>query len=316
MTRASRSGTALKRIGVTLIVAGLMMPGIMAWPLILYIGMDERRAGLFMSLLMGFLAAGGLFLLWRGRQYAAKADAERIGTDSNPSVLYLRAFRSDPSTARYTFLPGHLGLGLATQEEQLRDALRPFGDLVAIGQPGEGLPKPGAARIYASEEEWKEVVKRQMQAARLVIIRAGVGKNLLWELKQAVETLNPQKVLILVLQMKAKHYEFFRTKANPVLGVSLPEGATLGQFGGFIGFGADWKPSVLPLPRIPYLRSSQFKPYRQLFKFALRPVFESFDVEWQPPPVVFWFNVITALLGLLVGSMVLISILIRFAAQR
>jgi hypothetical protein len=96
MTRASRSGTALKRIGVTLIVAGLMMPGIMMWPLILYIGMDERRAGLFMSLLTGFLAAGGLFLLWRGRQYAAKADAERIVTDSNPRCCTCEPFGPIP----------------------------------------------------------------------------------------------------------------------------------------------------------------------------------------------------------------------------
>ena len=63
-----------------------------------------------------------------------------------------------------------------------------------------------------------------MRAARLVVIRAGVGENLLWEAKHAFETLNPQKVLILVLNMKAKDYESFRTKVNPLLGVSLPEG--------------------------------------------------------------------------------------------
>jgi hypothetical protein len=249
--RASRPGTALKRIGVTLIVVGLMMP-VTAWPFISYNEMDRTwRVELFVCLLIVPFAAGGTLLFWRGRQYAAKADAERIVTDSNPNVLYLRAFRSDASTARYVNLPGRLGWALATQEEQLGDALRPFGDLVAIGQPGEGLPKPGAARIYTSDEEWKEVVKRQMRAARLVIIRAGGGENRLWEMKQAVETLNPQKVLILVLQMKAKHYESFRTKVNPVLGVSLPEGLTLrrhfGRFSGFIGFGADWKPNVLPL---------------------------------------------------------------------
>lgn len=75
-----------------------------------------------------------------------------------------------------------------------------------------------------SDEEWKEEVKRRMGAARLVVIRAGVGENLLWEAKHAFETLNPQKVLILVLNMKAKDYESFRTKVNPLLGVSLPEG--------------------------------------------------------------------------------------------
>ena len=172
----------------------------------------------------------GAFLFWRGRQYAAKADAERIVTDSTPDVLYLRAFRSDPSTAKYVFssMVALWGVtGWTTEEEQLADVLRPFGDLVAIGQPGEGLPKPGAARIYASDEEWKEVVERRMRASRLVVIRASMGENLLWELKQGVETLNPQKVLILVLNMKTKDYESFRAKVNPELSKSLPQGDTL-----------------------------------------------------------------------------------------
>jgi len=54
--------------------------------------------------------------------------------------------------------------------------------------------------------------------------------------------------------MKAQDYEAFRTKANPILGVSLPDQATLWRFGrvrglgfrkvsGFISFAADWKPS-------------------------------------------------------------------------
>ena len=286
MTRASRSGTARKRIGVILIVAGVILG--LVFRFIPDSDMDETLLVIsFLPLLMIF---GGAFLFWRGRQYAAQEDAERIITDSKPDVLYLRAFRTDPSTTGNVFssiLTARLMSGLATEEEQLADVLRPFGDLVAIGQPGEGLPKPGAARIYASDEEWKEVVKRQMKAARLVVIRAGVGENLLWELQQAVETLTPQKVLILVLNMKAKHYESFRTKANPILGVSLPEGATLRRFrrvSGFIGFAADWTPSFFPL-RAPYFRMSVFKPQRRLFKFALRPVFETFGLEWQSPPV-------------------------------
>jgi hypothetical protein len=90
----------------------------------------------------------------------------------------------------------------------------------------------------------ERVVKRQMRVARLVISRASEGENLLWELKQAVETFSPEKVLILVLNMKAKHYESFRTDVNPILGMSLPAGTTLaaagfGQVCGFIEFGTD-----------------------------------------------------------------------------
>jgi len=165
-----------------------------------------------------------------------------------------------------------------------------LGELVAIGRPGENLPTPGAARIYVSDEEWKNVVNRQMQATRLVVIRAGIGENVLWELTQAVRAVEPQKLLILVLEMKAEDYESFRTKASAILGVSLPEQAIPRRFGrvfgfrrvsGFINFAADWKPSFLVL-KGPYFRSGSFK---RLAKYALRPVFESLGLEWRAPPI-------------------------------
>ena len=188
----------------------------------------------------------------------------------------MRPFRSDYTTRREVFRHEFA----TTEEEQLADVLRPFGELVAIGRPGESLPTPGAARIYTTDAEWRDVVKRQMQTARLAVIMAAVGENVLWELTQAVGTLEPQKLLILVLEMKAKDYESFRTKATPILGVSLPERA-IGRVSGFISFAADWKPSFLAF-KAPYFRSGSFK---SRAKYALRPVFESFGLEWQPPPI-------------------------------
>src|SRR5262245_34882465 len=243
MTPASRSVMARKSSGVTLMVAGILFNSAdQAWNLMHKGILTPGPAKLF-GLLGLLMILGGAYLFWRGREYAAKADAERILTGSNPDVLYLRAFRSDQSTVGYLVLS--FGT-MFTDEEELADVLRPFGDLIAIGQPGEDLPKPGAARIYVSDEDWKKEVKRRMRAARLVVIRAGVGENLLWELKQAVETLNPEKVLILVLYMKSENYESFRTKVNPVLGVSLPEVAKRFRRGGFIAFAPDWEPSFLP----------------------------------------------------------------------
>jgi hypothetical protein len=258
------------------------------------------------------LLFAGAFLSWRGRQYAAQASVVSIITDAKPHLLYLRPFRSDYTTTKTVLIEVFRTEFAATQEEQLADVLLPFGELVAIGRPGEGLPTPGAARIYAFDEEWKDVVKGQMQTARLVVIMAAVGENVLWELTQAVRILEPQKVLILVLDMKAKDYESFRTKANPILGVSLPERATPRRFGrvfgfrrvsGFISFAPDRKPSFLALKapsaaatfrsgsfkdllalKAPYFRTGSFK---GLAKYALRPVFESFGLEWQPPPISF-----------------------------
>jgi len=268
--------------GVTLMVAGILFTSAeQAWNLMHKGILTPGPAKLF-GLLGLLMIPGGAYLFWRGREYAAKADAERILTGSNPDVLYLRAFRSDQSTVGYLLLS--FGT-MFTEEEELADVLRPFGDLVAIGQPGEDLPKPGAARIYVSDGDWKREVKRRMRAARLVVIRAGVGENLLWELKHAVETLDPEKVLILVLHMKSENYEPFRTKVSTVLGVSLPEVAKRFRRGGFIAFAPDWKPNFWPL-RAPYFRRGAFSgPNRAFFKFALRPVFERFGLEWQPPPV-------------------------------
>jgi hypothetical protein len=194
--------------------------------------------------------------------------------------------------------------GLASEEEQLAEVLQPFGELIAIGRPGESLPTPGAARIYTCDDEWKDVVNRQLHAARLVVIRAAEGENVLWELTQAVKILNPQKLLILLLNMKVRDYESFRTRANSILNVPLPESMRLqryahvsgffgtplpesmrlqryGRVSGFIGFAADWKPSFFPL-RAPFFRSGSFN---RLFKYALKPVFENFGLEWQAPPV-------------------------------
>jgi len=304
--------------GVILIIAGTMFYLIRL--VITASGTEPSDTETTLSILIGFLAffgpfltIGGLFLYWRGSQYAAKADAEGILTDHRPEVLYLRSFRSDPSTAKYIF--SHFApelSGLETQEEQLAEVLRPFGDLVAIGRPGEDLPEPGAARMYVSDQEWKEVVKRWMQSARLVIIRAGGGENLLWELGEAVETLEPEKLLILVLEMNVKDYESFRTKADSLLNVPLPEGVeTLqryDQVSGFIGFAADWKPSFFPL-QASYFKMSLFKPYQSLFKFALKPVFKRFGLEWQPPALSVARLPVYALLGILMVVAELSSVL-------
>jgi hypothetical protein len=272
VTQAPRPGRAHKISGVILIGAGFLFQSY--W----WGGWREGGwwVGVLVFLLGVLMSCLGAFLLYRGRQYATKADAERTVTDSYPHVLYLRAFRSDESTRGYVFPKAFFRLWAPpTLEEQLADALRPLGYLIAVGQPGEGLPKPGAARIYASDDEWKDVVKRQMQAALLVTIRAGVGENLLWEAKEAIETLNPQKVLIFVFSMKAKHYKSFRTRVTQILGVSLPEDATLrrrfGRVSGFIGFDTDWKPIVFRFSPSLYNTWN--------LTLALRPVFERFGLK-------------------------------------
>ncbi len=166
------SATALKRLAIGLFLLGT---GLIAW------GGGPEENPIAMTAVV-FLIAGAL-VHFRGRQVAARV--RNTGTasplrDQRPDVLYLRSFGMDASTMRRKLMAG-----LSTEEEDLAEAVRPLGDLIAIGRPGEPLPLPGAARMYCSNDEWKDAVVARMREASLVIIRAGQGEGLLWECEQA-----------------------------------------------------------------------------------------------------------------------------------
>src|SRR4029077_14893899 len=135
MTRAARSGRGYKRIGATLVVAGVA--GMMLSEVSAIIHNSINRwlmpaiytAFQPLELLMTLV---GAFLIWRGRQYAGKAANERIVTDSHPDLLYLRAFRSDSSVKVFVFSSLGWTSGLETEAEQLHNVPRPIGDLVTI----------------------------------------------------------------------------------------------------------------------------------------------------------------------------------------
>jgi hypothetical protein len=141
--------------------------------------------------------------------------------------------------------------------------------------------------LYVSDAQWQSVVSDQMRSAALVVIRAGHSTGLLWELKQAFETLDPRKLLILVMNMKAKNYAIFREEVSKMLGVVFPASSEFRSFrrlSGFVRFSSDWTPNVLRL-YAPFLRRTIYKPYQPLFQYTLQPIFRDFGFEWQIPPV-------------------------------
>ena len=232
----------------------------------------------------------GAGLYFRGRQYASEAQArtiDRSRADIAPTrriskkVLYLRAFSTDSSIGDYMLnvVNPFSGSSVMTEEEQLEKALRGMGDVVAIGAPGEARPTPGALRRYASDAEWKDLVNREMCEAQLVVIRAGGGNGLEWELKQAIATVCPTKLLIVILGMSRTQYESFLQQASTLLPVPLPESDSFRRASGFIRFSADWKPTLLPLQSTPLLRDD-FRDRTEAFSMALRPVYEDLGVQW------------------------------------
>lgn len=280
MRNSFGSGKTAKGTGIMLLVLGVLASFILRFV------PDVPLALGFVPALM--IVAGG-FLFFRGRQYAARSSAESILFGGKHNVLYLRPFRTDASVAGQSSstLVGPIPMrGFVTEEEQLAEVLRPFGELVAIGQPGESLPRPGAARLYATHEEWQRTVIERMQTSRLVVIRAGSGPGVMWELKKAREIIEPRKLLVFILRMRRNSYDLFRQDAEKLLGVRLPALPWKWQTGrsGFFRFSHDWKPELLPLSG-PRLRGSVFKPLRSPMQFALRPVFADYGLEWVRPPI-------------------------------
>jgi hypothetical protein len=207
-TPGSSSGARLKYAGFALVATGVV--------LMLVFGL-EHPIGLLGALVM----LPGLFANFRGRQLEARAlvagPASPI-TDEKADVLYLRSFTSDPSTLRKMAMSAG-----STEEEELAAALRPIGDLIAIGQPGESLPLPGAARMYASDDEWRQRVKDRIASAALVVLRVGTGHGLIWECGQALSMLRPEQLVILVLDTKLTDYRAFASEVESQFTLRLPE---------------------------------------------------------------------------------------------
>jgi hypothetical protein len=286
MEQSNSSGKATRRTGIALIVVGVLIGLVLRF----VPARDWNEALTVFSFMPLFLIVGGAFMVFRGKQRATQARAETVFNDGLPDVLYLRPFKSDASMVGRSFAAvTTVGLvsGLATEEEQLAEVLKPIGDLVAIAHPGKSVPNPGAVKLHASDEEWQQTVIEQMRAAKLVIIRAGDAPGVLWELQQARQLLNPRKLLLLIMAIRKKEFERFRVEAENQLDIELSDWEGLKELGGragFFRFRDDWSPEFLPM-RAPLFRRSRYKLFRSLFTYALKPVFADYGLEWKEPPI-------------------------------
>ena len=105
---------------------------------------------------------------------------------SDNEILYLRSFDDDAHRIRWSMTErgpasSATGGGLVRFEELLAAFLKTEGNLVAIGRPGETLPRLGAARTYWSDDDWQEAVRGTAMAARFVVMVAGTSGGLRWE---------------------------------------------------------------------------------------------------------------------------------------
>ncbi|MEO8862324.1 MAG: hypothetical protein ABI358_12915 [Ginsengibacter sp.] len=272
--------------------------------------------GIMLSAIGAVLVAVGGRLNYRAKQYAAKNFAEQIATrNSDHDLLFLRAFSVDSTLNKV--LKGANTVTVmqnlqSTVEEDLYKVFEPFGNLVAIGKPGEKLPVPGAVRTYA-DADWQDVVTDKMKNSRLVIIEGGEGDGLNWELKQAFKIVEPKKLLLFIPQMSKKSYDKFRHLALENIAVDLPDRESIKKmkaYGaiGFVRFTENRIPEFLPLTA-PIFRVDPYKPFYARFYYALKPLFEEHGIQWQPPPIIKGYVVALVVMGTLILIIIVLAIL-------
>ena len=240
-----------------------------------------------------FLGAGlmifGLLLHFRARQLSARQHTTATLRLASPGnfVLYLRAFETDSSSPASVLLSG-----LTTDEEQLATVLRPFGELRAIGRPGERLPLPGAKRTYASDDQWRSEVHQGLRTAQLVVVRVGKGSGLYWEVEQAFSNVRPDRLILLVLRTPADDYRELSALIYSKLGIQLPvvprrslfnymldiRGGLSASQSGLVLFDMTWSTSFSSLPQ-SLVRFGYNDDLRAL-SVALKPVFDKHGVSW------------------------------------
>jgi hypothetical protein len=195
------------------------------------------------------------FMFMKARKYTAPLADDVLAQDNRPPVLYLRSFNDEEQDHRVrSFLQGTVdgdrGIAQSTPAWGVReqDALAPIlsevGPYIAIGKPGEPLPELGAARAYVSDEAWQSQIMQWLSRARLVIVRAGATNGLQWEIAQIVRYLRPIQLLIL-LPSRIEDYQSFRSWANGVFPIALPESPTER----LMTFDPNWRPVMLSSQR-------------------------------------------------------------------
>ncbi len=199
---------------------------------------------------------------------------DRLPQDQ-PVVLLLRSFADDEGLAsiqRGSMRNGPWGAVSDTEEEQLRQAVVPFGAMVALG-------------------EWQSQVLPALDRAVLVLQVCGPGRSLRWEVEQVVARCPPER-LVLIGVRDAAQFESFRTAMQDVFPKGLPPTSEGGE--GWkerwdgpttfvretVWFDADWTPHITPLgsdddPEFDTGRLIDPNAWvKSAFPMAIRPVYQ------------------------------------------
>ena len=263
------------------------------------------------GLLFVVLLPIGVRLISAARRASVAPLENVLADDDRPPILYLRSFALDEETSRVEshFVTTSM-IKLRTEEELLAGVLSEIGPCVAIGKPGEVLPKIGFHRTYVGDK-WRERVLGLLPRARLVVLMGGTTDNFRWELQQAVELVRPECILMLI---PYEGEQAFFAVLQDVLHLSfdeVPQAAVFrGQtFRALLYFEPDWTPHFADVPFPGFFRQPVIHEVTAQLQMALRPVYQQLNIDWTLPPVS-WFRVLIVSVGaaaIIFGAWIAIS---------
>ncbi|MCC6427635.1 MAG: hypothetical protein IT435_12545 [Phycisphaerales bacterium] len=183
-------------------------------------------------------------LLWWGKRLGAPTVQELTAQDPRPPVVYLRSFKIDDQVdhtdqlkynailpaavadqieriARSPALKQMRKMGGYTVENKLVEQLSRLGPVIAIGDPTETSPLPGAARMYLGDE-WQSRIIAEMRRAALIVIRPWTSDSVLREINFALDNCgDPSRVILIFWEIADDDYEKIRQLAA-ARQISLP----------------------------------------------------------------------------------------------
>jgi hypothetical protein len=195
--------------------------------------MEARTSFLLGAVIMGVGGAIALSLRDQAKRHFSRPADELLAPSGRPPVLYLRKFDEDDEA----------------WEERMARSLSRVGPLVAIGDPRDRLPPPGAARLYAIEGDWQTKVSALIERSALVALKAGDTEGIRWEVEQVLSRVPPSRVLLFLPMSRLNkkrvdqdRYRAFLEVAGHLFPRPLPDVPDLGDV---IYFGDDWTPRLV-----------------------------------------------------------------------
>jgi hypothetical protein len=316
ITRRLGAGTGTRRTHSTLLVAALLALRCIAalfillavyslvrgfWRLFIFFGgllfygpvtvesesfprqLGEATYHLIGPLMFG--AVGGLCLVI-ARRLRARLDLAEQADDERAPVVYLRSFGVDRRLSRRPLAIGRV-LASRTEEEQLVQALRESGPVVALGRPGERLPRLGAQRVYVEDADWRQQILSWFARAALVVIHipATPTEGLVWEVEHSLKIVPLDRLVFLPSRDVSSLDWLNQQLRNRALTALHPKKSRRAPYGsrisGIVHF-VNGQPEFRALVKPPFLRRPFASPLVPVYRLALQPVTTRIAGSWRP----------------------------------